>query len=83
MGEAIDDYIASKDSVLSPTTIADYKKKRKNSFKMLMDIPLKNLTKEMLQEAVNQEAKRRNQKKPTETVSAKTVKNDMGLLPQH
>ena len=30
-----------------------------------MDIPLKNLTKEMLQEAVNQEAKRRNQKKPT------------------
>ena len=40
LGEAIDDYIASKDSVLSPSTIADYKKKRKNSFKMLMDVPL-------------------------------------------
>ena len=29
LGEAIDNYIASKDSVLSPSTIADYKKKRK------------------------------------------------------
>ena len=80
LGEAIDNYIASKDSVLSPSTIADYKKKRKNSFKMLMDVPLQNLTKEMLQEAVNQEAKRRNQKKPTETVSPKTVKNEYGLI---
>lgn len=80
LGEAIDAYIASKSAVLSPSTLSDYRKKRKNSFKMLMNIPLQNLTTEMLQEAVNQEAKRKNQKCPTETVSAKTVKNEYGLI---
>ena len=80
LGEAVDRYIEMKDSVLSPTTIADYKKKRKNGFKGIMDVPLKRITTEMLQEAVNQEAKRRNQKKPDETISPKTVKNEYGLI---
>ena len=67
LGTAIDKYIESKDAVLSITTISDYKKKRKNGFKFLMDVPIRDITPEMLQEAVNQEAKRKNQKKPMET----------------
>ena len=80
LGTAIDKYIESKDAVLSITTISDYKKKRKNGFKFLMDVPIRDITPEMLQEAVNQEAKRKNQKKPMETISAKTVKNEYGLI---
>lgn len=80
LGTAIDKYIESKDAVLSVTTISDYKKKRKNSFKFLMDVPIRDITTEMLQEAVNQEAKRKSQKKPSETISAKTVKNEYGLI---
>ena len=38
VGEAIDRYIASKDSVLSPTTINEYKKMRKNYLQSLMPI---------------------------------------------
>lgn len=80
LGTAIDKYIESKDAVLSITTISDYKKKRKNGFKFLMDVPIRDITPEMLQEAVNQESKRKNQKKPMETISAKTVKNEYGLI---
>ena len=80
LGELVDKYIESKDSVLSATTIEDYKKKRKNGFKQLMDMPIKSLSQEVLQSAVNQEAKRKSKKKPTETISPKTVRNEYGLI---
>ena len=80
IGEAIDKYIESKDGVLSPSTIADYKRKRKNGFKHLMDVPLSSINRNTLQEAVNKEAKRKNKKRPEETIAPKTVKNEYGLI---
>nr|WP_308743111.1 site-specific integrase [uncultured Anaerocolumna sp.] len=80
--EAIDKYITSSDAVLSPTTIQGYDKIKRNSYQELMDIPLKNITKEMLQIAVNNEAKRPSKRssKTPKTISPKTVKNSYGLL---
>ena len=80
LGTAIDNYIKSKDAVLSQSTIAGYKKIRKNSFKTIMDIPLHKLTNELLQDAVNAESKRMNKRSPDQTVSPKTLKNAYGLI---
>lgn len=80
VGEAIDLYIASKDGILSPPTISGYKRMRKHGFKHLMDVPLTRIDKKLLQEAVNRETKRKNQKKPTETIAPKTVKNEYFLI---
>lgn len=71
VGEAIDRYIAAKDSVLSPTTINEYKKMRKNYLQSIMPIRIDKLTREQVQIAVNQQAK---------INSAKTVINAHGLL---
>ena len=71
VGEAIDRYIASKDEVLSPTTLNEYRKMRKNYLQSLMQIRIDRLTREQVQIAVNSEAK---------THSAKTVINAHGLL---
>lgn len=82
LSEAIDEYIQTSDAVLSPTTIQGYKVIKKNSYKGLMDKPLKSLTVDMLQAAVNEEAKRpsgKNTKNPR-PVSPKTVKNSYGLI---
>lgn len=56
VGEAIDRYIASKSNVLSPSTIHGYKKIRKNNFQKLMDVNTEDITREMVQRAVNEEA---------------------------
>lgn len=71
VGEAIDRYIDSKDEVLSPTTINEYRKMRKNYLQSLMSIRLDDLTREQVQIAVNAEARAH---------SAKTVINAHGLL---
>ena len=59
LGQAIDRYIESKDSVLSPSTIAGYKKQRRNTFQSLMNVQLRDLTQESIQKAVNNMAKKR------------------------
>ena len=71
VGEAIDNFIESKDSVLSPSTIRGYKKIRKNDLQDLMGVKLSLLTQEAVQRAVNKEAKEK---------SPKSVKNAHGLL---
>lgn len=71
VGEAITRYIDSKDGVLSPTTVNEYRKMRKNYMQSIMPIQLDRLTAEDVQRAVNDEAKRH---------SAKTVINAHGLL---
>lgn len=71
LGEAIDRYIQMKDSVLSPSTIRSYTSMRKSHFQQLMDLPLKNITKNVLQRAVNEESK---------TLAPKTVLNNYRLL---
>lgn len=71
LGQAIDRYIESKDSVLSPSTIAGCKKQRRNTFQSLMNVQLRDLTQEAIQKAVNSMAK---------VKSPKYVKNAHGLL---
>ena len=71
VGEVIDRYIESKDAVLSPATIAGYKKIRKNSLQDLMEVRLPALTREQVQRAVNAMAKDH---------SPKSVRNAHGLL---
>lgn len=71
VGEAIDKYISIKENILSPTTIAGYRKIRRNNLQMLMDIPVQKLTQELVQKAVNDDSKR---------LSAKTVTSAHGLL---
>lgn len=82
LSDAIDEYIKNSDSVLSPTTLQGYCAIKNHSYNDLMDIPLKKLTNEMLQNAVNIEAKRPSLKnsKNKKNISPKTVKNSYGLL---
>lgn len=71
VGQAIDKYIDSKDTVLSPSTIKNYKLIRNTRFQELMGIPLAALTQEAVQRAVNALARQK---------SPKTVSNAYGLL---
>ena len=71
VGTAVDNYIESKDAVLSPSTIAVYRRCRANYFPELMDTAVSRLTQEDVQRAVNSLAKK---------VSPKTVRNAWGLL---
>lgn len=71
LGDAIDRYIESKDTVLSPATVAGYKRIRQNGLQGLMDIKLPDLTQEKIQREVNRMAKAK---------SPKSVRNAHGLL---
>ena len=71
VGEAIERYINSKDGVLSPTTVSEYRRIRKNYLQEIMSVRIDHLTREQVQLAVNAEAK---------IHSAKTVCNAHGLL---
>ena len=79
LGEAIDRYIDLKRSVLAPSSIYRYEKIRKKSFQDIMDVPLVRITDNMLQHAINEEMKRKPYNR-TGTVSAKTVRNEYGLI---
>ncbi len=82
LGEAIDAYIKMSEPTLSKTSIASYKKIKRNYFLDLMDVPLKNITSDMVQVGVNKEISRPSKKyKDSEnTLSAKTVNNAYGLI---
>lgn len=71
VGEAIDRYIESKDAVLSPSTVAGYRRIRENHLQELMGIKLSALTPERVQRAVSTMARSK---------SPKTVRNAHGLL---
>lgn len=71
VGDAIDKYIESKENVLSPTTIAGYKKIRRNNLQGLMSKPLDKITQIDVQLEINRESKNK---------SAKTISNAHGLL---
>ena len=79
LGEAIDNYIELKRPVLSPTTIHGYEYNRRSAFQGIMDIPISKLNSTMLQEAINDEVKRKAQNKSC-TMSPKSVKNAYGLV---
>lgn len=71
LGEAIDRYIKSKNKVLSPATVREYKRMRKADMQGLMDIKLPKITQEIIQQEINLEAT---------THSPKSVRNMHGLL---
>lgn len=71
VGQAIDRYIESKDAVLSPSTVAGYRRIRKNALQDIMPVKLSDLTQERVQRAVNKMAKEK---------SPKSVRNAHGLL---
>lgn len=71
VGECIDDYIESKQNVLSPSTIDGYIRSKKNNLAALCDIPISELTALDIQKHIN---------KLAITKSPKTVCNAHGLL---
>lgn len=71
VGEAVDRYIESKDAVLSPSTVAGYRRIRENALQDIMPMRLSELTQEYVQRAVNKMARER---------SPKSVRNAHGLL---
>ena len=70
-GQAIDNYIATRENVLSPRTIVDYKRTRKNHIQSLMEILINDISQEDIQKAINLEALE---------LSPKTVRNIHGLI---
>lgn len=71
LGAAIDRYIESKSSILSPSTIRSYGTIRRTAFQSVIDIPLIKLNKEKQQVAINIYS---------ESHSPKSVRNASGLL---
>lgn len=69
--EAIDKYLTLKSAVLSPATIRGYDTIKRNHLQPEMKMPLRNITDNVAQAAINREAK---------NAKAKTVKNVYGLL---
>lgn len=72
IGEAIDRYIESKDAVLSPSTVAGYKRIRKNVMQDLMPVRLSALSQEHVQRSINRMVK--------DGRSPKYARNAHGLL---
>ena len=72
VGEAVERYIEGRDGVLSPSTIQGYRKMRRYYLSDdLAQIPVKNITSEIVQSEI---------RKLSKTKSAKTVHNFHGLL---
>ena len=71
LNEAITQYIDMKDGVLSPATIAGYKRQQRNCLQGLSELPLNKLNHENIQREINEMAKKK---------SPKYVRNAHGLL---
>lgn len=71
VGEAIDRYIESKDAVLSPSTVAGYRRIRRSALQDIATVRLADLTQEHVQRSVNKMAREK---------SPKSVRNAHGLL---
>lgn len=70
-GEALDRYIASRESVLSPSTIKEYKRIRQKHMQSLMGARLDGITQDQIQQVINFEC---------QTHSPKTIRNYNGLI---
>lgn len=71
VGECIDEYISLKENILSPTTIAGYRKYKNTSLSGLCEILIKDLTQQTVQAYIN---------KLSLTMSPKSIHNAHGLL---
>lgn len=70
-GEALDKYIASKENILSPRTIMDYRATQRNYVQQLMAIKIHDLSQQQIQQAINMESLH---------LSPKTIRNIHGLI---
>lgn len=70
-GAAMDEYIRSREHILSPRTIMDYMSTRRNYVQTLMDIRIDRISQEDVQQAINREAMH---------LSPKTIRNVHGLI---
>lgn len=71
VGQAVDEYIALRSNLLSPSTLKSYKNIRKFRFASLMEKDVHRLTKADVQAAINDE---------TPKVKPKTLTNSWGLI---
>ena len=71
VAQAIESYIDSKSNILSPATIRSYRSFQRNHFQNIGQIPIKKLTRQMVQKEFNTYAA---------TLSPKTCRNLHGLL---
>lgn len=71
LGDAITAYIDERCNLLSPSTIAGYRKIQRNYFADLADTPIDEITAEQLQRRMNADAA---------TLSYKSVRNNYGFL---
>lgn len=71
VGDAIDNYIQSKENILSPTTIAGYRKIRRTVLQGIMGVQLSEINNLIVQSEINREASR---------LSPKSIRNAHGLL---
>lgn len=77
--QAIEKYIKLSET-LSPSTLSNYEHMLKTAFTDIMDVDVEEIDDAALQAAINREAKRPSRKHPGRAISAKTVKNEAGLL---
>ena len=70
-GQALDRYIESRQNLLSVRTISGYKRIRQKDIQALMDIPLRKITQEIIQDIVNEDSTKH---------SPKTVRDNHGLI---
>lgn len=70
-GQAIEDYITMREPIVSPRTILNYRRLQNKDLKELSDFKIADITQEIVQQFVNQDAKRH---------SPKTVRDNHGLI---
>lgn len=80
--EAIEKYIDQKSVALSPSTIRDYDTIKRCGFQDIMNIKLKDFDEDVIQDAVNREARRPSnvRSKNPKPISSKRLYNEFGLL---
>lgn len=70
-GDALTEYIESRETILSPRTIMDYKRIRNKEIQGLMPVRIDDITQDMIQKLINEDAK---------VHSPKTVRNTHGII---
>lgn len=78
--QACEQYLEKIKPVREAQTVAGYRIILENGFQDIMDIPIHNLTSEMLDDAILEESERPCGRKTGKTISLKTLKNEFGFI---
>lgn len=79
VGALVDEYIEIMTPTLSPSTIAGYKRARRNAFPELMETPVARLTAARIQQAINDEVARP-KNKGAHALTPKTIRNEWAVV---